>query len=103
MKAAGFPSKERARIEALHGYEILDTPPEKELDDLVHLAAYICGRPIAVISRVDSDRQWFKSKVGLTASETSRYVAFCSHTILGPDLLVVPDALAENGLRPIRW
>ena len=90
------PLHEAARLSALYRYEILDTPPKKELDDLVHLASYICNTPISLISLVDSDRQWFKSKVGLTATETSRYIAFCSHTILGNDLLIVPDALADE-------
>ena len=90
------PLREAARLSALYRYEILDTPPEKELDDLVQLAAYICNTPISLISLVDSDRQWFKSKIGLTATETSRYIAFCSHTILEDDLLIVPDALADE-------
>ncbi|THJ22536.1 MAG: PAS domain S-box protein [Nitrospira sp. CG24E] len=90
------PLREAERLSALYRYEILDTPPEKELDDLVHLAAYICHTPIAVISLVDSNRQWFKSKIGLTATETSRYIAFCAHTILSPDILIVPDALEDE-------
>ncbi len=90
------PLREAERLSALYRYEMLDTPPVKELDDLVHLAAYICNTPISLISLVDSDRQWFKSKVGLTATETSRYIAFCSHTILGDDLLIVPDARADE-------
>jgi PAS domain S-box-containing protein len=96
MPQLPLPPRETERLEALHRYEILDTPPEKELDDLVHLASYICRTPIAIISLVDSDRQWFKSKIGLTATETSRFIAFCSHTILGPDLMIVPDALADE-------
>ncbi|MEK7783982.1 MAG: GAF domain-containing protein, partial [Chloroflexota bacterium] len=96
MPQLPLPPRETERLEALYRYEILDTPPEKALDDLVHLASYICRTPIAVVSLVDSDRQWFKSKIGLTATETSRYIAFCSHTILGPDLMIVPDALADE-------
>ncbi|MDP1767363.1 MAG: PAS domain S-box protein [Nitrospirota bacterium] len=90
------PIREAARLAALYRYEMLDTSPVKELDDLVHLAAYICNTPIALISLIDSDRQWFKSKIGLTATETSRIIAFCAHTILGTDLLIVPDALADE-------
>ena len=92
---APLPSREAERLSALYWYEVLDTPPVKELDDLVHLAAFVCQAPIGVISLVDSDRQWFKSKVGLTVTQTDRVIAFCSHTILESDLLVVPDALND--------
>jgi len=89
---APLPSNEEARLKALREYEILDTDPEQAFDDLTRLASQICETPIAVVSLVDSDRQWFKSKLGLDASETSRDVAFCAHTILQPDLFIVPDA-----------
>lgn len=91
-----FPPQETERLAELYRYEVLDTAPEKTLDDLVHLAAYICQAPIAVISLVDSDRQWFKSKIGLTATQTDRVVAFCAYTILSDELFVVPDALADK-------
>lgn len=95
MKAP-LPSNEAARLNALRQYKILDTPPEKAFDDLTRLAAFICGTPAAQISLVDADRQWFKSKVGLEASETSRNIAFCAHTILEPQLFIVRDAYEDE-------
>jgi PAS domain S-box-containing protein len=89
------PANEPERLVALRGLDILDTAPEPAFDELSALAAHICQTPIALISLVDEDRQWFKSRVGWSAEETSREVAFCAHTILQPDLLVVPDARAD--------
>jgi len=91
-----FPPQEAERLAELYRYEVLDTAPEQPLDDLVHLAAYLCQAPIAVISLVDLDRQWFKSKIGLTETQTSRLIAFCAHTILRDELFVVSDALADR-------
>jgi two-component system, sensor histidine kinase and response regulator len=95
MKAP-LPENEAARLAALRGLGILDTPPELAYDELCTLAAHICQAPIALISFVDEDRQWFKSRVGWTAEESCRDVAFCAHAILQPDLLVVPDARADE-------
>src|SRR6516162_6844628 len=93
---APVPENEGERLAALRGLGILDTAPELAYDELSTLAAYICQTPIALISLVDENRQWFKSKVGLTAGQTPRDVAFCAHTIVQPDLLVVPDASRDQ-------
>lgn len=96
MQIAPLPDDEAARLNALCQYQILDTPPEAVFDDLTNLAASTCGTPIAFMSLVDVDRQWFKSKVGTDRAETSREVAFCSHTVLQQDILIVPDTLLDE-------
>lgn len=96
MIAAPLPVNEAERLDALRGYQILDAPPEKDFDDLALLAAAIFGTPIALITLVDQDRQWFLSKVGVTVPETPRDVAFCAHAILDTDVFVVRDALADE-------
>jgi GAF domain-containing protein len=93
------PVNEEGRIAALEKYAILDTDPEQPFDDLTLLASFVCKTPIALISLVDEDRQWFKSRVGMDASETSRDIAFCSTAILQSDVLVVPDALLDERFR----
>jgi GAF domain-containing protein len=93
------PANEDGRIAALEKYAILDTDPEQSFDDLTLLASFVCKTPIALISLVDEDRQWFKSRVGMDASETSRDIAFCSTAILQSDVLVVPDALLDERFR----
>ena len=86
---------EQARVAALHKYKILDTDPEKAFDDLTILAAHICQTPVALISLIDSNRQWFKSKVGVELTETPREVSFCAVAIQQPDLFIVPDATKD--------
>jgi GAF domain-containing protein len=102
---------ETGRLAALQRYRILDTNPERAFDDLTLLASHICETPIALISLIDADRQWFKSRVGISLAETSRSVSFCTHAIQHRELYVVPDVLdnatfrdnpfvvAENGIR----
>lgn len=87
---------EPERLQALAQYEILDTQPEQAFDDLALLASHICGTPIAMVSLIDADRQWFKARVGIDLPETPRDVAFCAHAIADVDVMLVPDALADE-------
>jgi GAF domain-containing protein len=93
------PKNEEARVAALEKYAILDTDPEAAFDDLTLLASFVCKTPIALITLIDESRQWIKSHVGISVSETSRDVAFCSQTILQKEVLVVPDALQDERFR----
>jgi adenylate cyclase len=94
--SAPLPADETERLEELRQYRILDTLAESEYDDLVYLASRICGTPIALVSLIDQDRQYFKARVGLKVSETPRDQAFCAHAILKPELMVVTDAHADE-------
>jgi len=86
---------EHERLAALIELDLLDTPEEKEYDDLVRLASALCGTPISLVSLVDQDRQWFKAAHGLTARETHRDLSFCAHAIRQPDLFIVEDATKD--------
>lgn len=90
---------ETSRLAALRRYRILDTEPERAFDDLALLASHICGTPIALISLVDADRQWFKAHPGVAITQTSRAVSFCSHAIEQSGLFIVPDAREDERFR----
>src|SRR5689334_13741625 len=96
MQPAPLPDDEAQRLEMLHQYNILDSEQEAAFDDLAKLASQICGTPIALISLIDTDRQWFKSRVGLSVSETPRDEAFCAHAILEAGPFIVNDALNDS-------
>ena len=93
MMRPPIPQRESERLADLHALDILDTIPEQAYDDLTRIAAGICGTPIGAVSLIDADRQWFKSKLGIDANETSRDTSFCAHALSTPEeLFIVPDA-----------
>lgn len=97
VKPASLPPDEEARLVELRSYRILDTPPEAEFDDLVHLAAQICGTPIAFLNLLDERRQWAKARVGIEACEVPRDYSFCSYTVLDPRRpFVIRDTLLDE-------
>ena len=95
MKAP-LPPNEAERLNALARYKILDTEAERKFDDITFLASHVCKTPIALISLIDENRKWFKSKIGMVESEMTRDIAFGAHGILEPDLFEVKDALADE-------
>ncbi|RYG64561.1 PAS domain S-box protein, partial [bacterium] len=95
MPSAPLPPDERDRLEVLGRYAILDTLPEQQYDDLTFLAAQICGTPISLISLVDRERQWFKSRYGLEIDETPRELSFCAHAILGNGVMEVENTTLD--------
>ena len=94
--SAPVPQNEKQRLKVLWEYSVLDTMPEEIFDDLTELAAKICEAPVAMITLVDEDRQWFKAKVGVSINETSRDISFCAHAITQPGLFIVPDASRDE-------
>ncbi|SHI89938.1 sensor domain-containing diguanylate cyclase [Cycloclasticus pugetii] len=95
MEKPIIPDNEQSRLKALHSLNVLDTPPEERFDRLTRLAKRMFNVPIALVSLVDENRQWFKSCVGLSVCETPRDISFCGHTILGNDIFIVPDTLVD--------
>jgi signal transduction histidine kinase len=94
--SAPIPEIEPERLESLRSYQILDTKSDSDFDDLVVPEAQICGTPMALVSLVDSDRQWFKARIGMEASETPRNISFCSHAIVANELFVVEGARVDE-------
>lgn len=86
---------ESERLEALQRYHILDTDPEQVFDDLAQLAAFICGTPMSLVSLLDSERQWFKARVGMEPQQTPREYAFCQYAMRAPDVYEVADATLD--------
>ncbi|WPB59286.1 GAF domain-containing protein [Xylophilus sp. GOD-11R] len=96
MKTAPLPPDEPQRLRALHELLLLDGPPEEKFDRVVRFAAEQLDVPIALVSLIDDDRQWFKARHGIDVAETPRDVAFCAHAILQPELFVVEDASLDE-------
>jgi PAS domain S-box-containing protein len=96
MKIAKIPANELNRLEELDNYQILDTQEERKFDDVTQFASQVFKVPMVLISLVDRERQWFKSKVGLQADQTPRDVSFCAHAILGDDVFVVSDSSKDE-------
>ena len=94
--AAPLPADEERRLDALYELDILDTEAEEPFDWFTRRACERFGVPIALITLVDRDRQWFKSRVGIDLPESARDQSFCAHTILGPDVMQVPDAVQDS-------
>jgi diguanylate cyclase (GGDEF)-like protein len=96
MKKPDTPKDEEARLKTLRSLNILDTSPEERFDRLTRMAKRMFSVPIALVSLVDEDRQWFKSCLGLDVSETSRDISFCGHAILGDEIFIIPDTRKDE-------
>lgn len=96
MQSAPVSRRERQRLAALRSLELLDSPAEERFDRITRTVARVFDVPIALVSLVDADRQWFKSCLGLPDRQTPRGISFCAHAILGSDVLHVPDARADG-------
>src|SRR6185437_11303376 len=98
-KTMSLTNEETARLDALLAHDVLDTPPEPQFDDVVRLAKTVCATPIALMSLVAADRQWFKAKTGLEARETPLDQSVCVHAIKEQELLVIPDLTQDARTR----
>ena len=97
MKSATISENEAVRLSALYEYDLLDTMSEKDYDDITQIAAEICNMPISLISLIDTNRQWFKSKFGFEPIESHRDVAFCAHAILQKDdIFIIGDTSIDD-------
>ena len=96
MHTAPLPPNEEQRLARLRGLGVLDTLPQKAFDDISALAQVICGTPVALITLIDRDRQWFKSRIGVDETETARELAFCSHAILDQDKVMVVENMVQD-------
>ena len=96
MKTPEIHPNEVARLQTLRSFDILDTPQEERFDRLTRMARRLFDVPIALVSLVDKDRQWFKSRIGLPVSETPRDISFCGHSILGEEVFIIPDAASDE-------
>jgi diguanylate cyclase (GGDEF)-like protein len=96
LEQPGIPLNETVRLASLKSLNVLDTPAEERFDRVTRMARRMFRVPIALVSIVDEDRQWFKSAQGLDACQTPRNVSFCGHAILGDDIFLIPDALADQ-------
>ena len=103
MQAPDFPADELARLETLRGLRLLDGASEERFDRVTRLAKRLFNVSIALVSLVDSDRQWFKSAQGLQVPETARDISFCGHAILGDEVFVVPDVKPILGFLITHW
>ncbi|MEQ1813997.1 MAG: sensor domain-containing diguanylate cyclase [Candidatus Nitrotoga sp.] len=96
MTKPAIPPNEGSRLKALHSLNVLDTLAEDRFDRLTRMAKAMFDVPVALVSLVDENRQWFKSCIGINTKETSRDFSFCGHTILGDEALIIPDATRDE-------
>ena len=95
MIEAPIPAGEEQRLAALRSMKLLDTPPDPHIDALLRITQRLFGVGSALVSLIDTDRQWFKARIGTTSLEGPRNISFCGHTILSEDILYVQDALVD--------